>query len=92
MYVCMYGTYEQKVVPHEVDISALSEPGVELDTGAGRDHTLLVLLALRLAAAFRAFQHGERATTRLHAKDGYYFLSLHTSVYFCGPQGCHLWL
>ena len=58
----MVCTYEQQVVPHEVDAVAFSQGGIELYTGAGRDHTLFLV---RLPAA-GPLQHGECAATGLH--------------------------
>lgn len=55
-------TYEEQVVLHEVDTVSLLEGSIELDTGAGRDDTLLVLFSL---LAVGTLQHGEGAATRL---------------------------
>lgn len=60
MYRC--STYEEWVVPHEVDTVSLPECSIELDAGAGRDDTLLVWFSL---LAVGTLQHGEGAATRL---------------------------
>lgn len=57
-------TDEEQIVPHEVDPISFSECSIELDTGAGGDHTLFVLFGL---LAVRTLQHGEGAAARLCA-------------------------
>ena len=70
----MVCTYEQQVVPHEVDAVAFSQGGIELYTGAGRDHTLFLV---RLPAA-GPLQHGECAATGLHTTHTHTHRSDHT--------------
>lgn len=71
MYWC--STYEEQVVPHEVDTVSLPERSIELDAGAGRDDTLLVLFGL---LAVGTLQHGEGAATRL-----YVHTQTHTNIW-----------